>query len=729
MAGAVLGSRVNICNNMVWLTKHAFGLDISDASIEACEVSNRFGKLTVTAYGRRELEPGVVVNGQILNKPKLSDAIAELVQAGRFSTKNVILSIPESKTFIHVFPLPMAVGQENLADAVQYKADESIPLSFDQVYHDYQVLTQTENERDILYVAAFRDVIDDFWHVLLQANLQPLVFETESLSLARALTHGEQFEGVLIVDCGARTTIITIYDHYGIRYSHNVPLGGNTFTEAIAASLKVSTDKAEQVKREIGLASPAGQPKGSLALEPIMKKIVQSIKQSIAYYQQRSGFVINSVVCCGGTSLMPGFIQYLQQQLQLKVDLGNPLQGLRYPKNAFRNAPPVLFSTAVGLALRGVDSRSIGTGINVLINEKQGHVEPKAMPKPQRQKKQAMIATPQPGQTVSRKRTVVLVGIFCLLIVAFAVIFLLQRNRPDPLISIVKTNLNATGGNNNTATGAIPLQVPVTLYTNETQAVPSDGQRGTIVEVAVQQTKEFTATGTGTAQAITSGSITIVNNYSADQSLVATTRFLTPDGALFRLRKTITVPARGSVEAEIYADNPGSLGTVKPAKMTIPGLSTSMQQYIYGESTITFGPRSEGAKVVAEADLTAARGELRKLVQETTVEALKFHPQAGTELVPHILEVTGITDSFSKKVGEATDTFTGTAQGKARVVVVSTDVMTKILRDFLEQKISSTSSLEGYQFTPRTYHYIDYQATTGTMKIEVSSTATLFSSQ
>lgn len=88
-------------------------------------------------------------------------------------------------------------------------------------------------------------------------------------------------------------------------------------------------------------------------------------------------------------------------------------------------------------------------------------------------------------------------------------------------------------------------------------------------------TETFPATGqSGTVGVKSEGTITIYNNYSsAPQDLVATTRFLTPDGKLFRIAANVTVPGKpGSITAPIVADQAGPAYNVGPvAKLTIPG--------------------------------------------------------------------------------------------------------------------------------------------------------------
>ena len=72
---------------------------------------------------------------------------------------------------------------------------------------------------------------------------------------------------------------------------------------------------------------------------------------------------------------------------------------------------------------------------------------------------------------------------------------------------------------------------------------------------------------------------------------MATTRLLTPDNILFRIKKGITVPANGEIEVNIYPDDENFKDIVKPTKFTIPGLSEKLQKIIYAESRSDLGKK------------------------------------------------------------------------------------------------------------------------------------------
>ncbi len=106
----------------------------------------------------------------------------------------------------------------------------------------------------------------------------------------------------------------------------------------------------------------------------------------------------------------------------------------------------------------------------------------------------------------------------------------------------------------------------------------------------------FKANGKRQVTKKASGRMTIYNGYSSSkQILVAATRFESPDGNIFRLTQTVTVPGAkiedgkiipSSIEVSVVADKAGTDGNVGPvAQWTIPGLKGGPRfNSFYGES-------------------------------------------------------------------------------------------------------------------------------------------------
>jgi hypothetical protein len=159
------------------------------------------------------------------------------------------------------------------------------------------------------------------------------------------------------------------------------------------------------------------------------------------------------------------------------------------------------------------------------------------------------------------------------------------------------------------ASNTIPAQV-FTITKNITQLFPATGAAGTVSTKA-------------------QGTITIYNDYNtASQDLVATTRFETPDGKIFRITQNVTVPGEvasgtslvpSSIVAPIVADQGGPAYNVGPvSKLTIPGFAndpgkeTGFYGVITGQTTGGF----TGTKPIpTAADIADAKTKTTAILQ------------------------------------------------------------------------------------------------------------------
>lgn len=101
------------------------------------------------------------------------------------------------------------------------------------------------------------------------------------------------------------------------------------------------------------------------------------------------------------------------------------------------------------------------------------------------------------------------------------------------------------------------------------------------VSVTKDVEKTVKATGEEKVERKSRGTIVIYNNSTQVQKFVATTRFQTPEGLIYRLIEPVTIPSQitkdgktvpGSIEVTVEADKPGVSYNVSLKDFTIPGL-------------------------------------------------------------------------------------------------------------------------------------------------------------
>jgi hypothetical protein len=114
------------------------------------------------------------------------------------------------------------------------------------------------------------------------------------------------------------------------------------------------------------------------------------------------------------------------------------------------------------------------------------------------------------------------------------------------------------------------------LKTGDTTSVPYD-----IVVLTQEGVKKVAPSGERQVQKVASGKVTIFNAYSAKpQRLIRNTRLQTPDGLIFRIADSISIPGKsvvdgkdvpGSVTTTVLADTPGDKNNIPLSDFTIPG--------------------------------------------------------------------------------------------------------------------------------------------------------------
>jgi len=147
--------------------------------------------------------------------------------------------------------------------------------------------------------------------------------------------------------------------------------------------------------------------------------------------------------------------------------------------------------------------------------------------------------------------------------------------------------------------------------------------------------------GTETVSQAAQGTIIIENKQDTPQQLIKNTRFQTPEGLVFRIRDSVTVPAArngapGTLETTAYADAAGENYNVGPSSFTLPGLA--------GGATFTLvtarsseamkggfaGPRPSVSEATRDARATELRTKLGPQIDET----LRAAVPEGYALIP-----------------------------------------------------------------------------------------------
>ncbi|MEM5787580.1 MAG: type IV pilus assembly protein PilM, partial [Syntrophobacteraceae bacterium] len=314
----------------------------------------------LVSMGIAPLPRDAYVEGRLAKPEVVSSVIRELVTHLKIKSKNVAVSVPGYDVMIKKIDLPM-MAESELEDRMHSELGQYIPYNVDEVDIDYQVMEASKdrpNTMEVLLVAAKKESVADYNNVLKMAGFEPYVVDVDFFALSNSFeaTYGFAEDSIALLDIGANKAIMNIAYKGAPIFTRGISIGGNQLTDAIAEHFRISFEEAEAIKMGANTGSyPAPE------LEKIFSSTVQNWVNECGraidfYYNNYPDKRIGTLYVCGGTSRMPGLDRVFQENLELPVEIFNPIARTQYDPEGFDPAyieyigPQMAIS--LGLALR-----------------------------------------------------------------------------------------------------------------------------------------------------------------------------------------------------------------------------------------------------------------------------------------------------------------------------------------------------------------------------------------
>jgi len=204
-----------------------------------------------------------------------------------------------------------------------------------------------------------------------------------NLAAAESVLSVRQKElGVALVDIGASTTSLIVFEEGDVLHTAVIPIGSLHITSDIAIGLQASIDTAEKVKIDCGSANPKEIDKDEKVnlqdfggenqeftkkyiaeiIEARIEEVFEKIDEELQKIN-RSGLLPSGIVLVGGGSKLNGIIQVGKKKTMLPVSLGK-LQTFTTAVDTVHDIP---YATALGLVIWGYqmskdENRNFGFG-------------------------------------------------------------------------------------------------------------------------------------------------------------------------------------------------------------------------------------------------------------------------------------------------------------------------------------------------------------------------------
>ena len=204
------------------------GVAFSDQDIHVIEFKKSYhkGELALAHYNSVVLADGVILGGNILNKPALIKALKDLKSKHFFNY--VRATLPEEKAYLFTTEVDREPF-ESLRDRVAFTIEENVPVSLAQSVFDFDIIGNIKDKEQIRVAVSVlpTEAVETYIEVFESAGIIPVSFDVVSQALAKAIIKNGDMRPQLIVNLSENKTGLYVVEDEVVQFSSTPAYGVN----------------------------------------------------------------------------------------------------------------------------------------------------------------------------------------------------------------------------------------------------------------------------------------------------------------------------------------------------------------------------------------------------------------------------------------------------------------------------------------------------------------------
>jgi len=315
-------------------TGAVWAIDIGNNSIKALHLTCERGAVEVIGFDN--IQHGKVLTGAGVKLSERNELVAlslrKFVSKYDLSKDDLIVSVPSQNSFARFVKLP-PVEKKRIPEIVNFEAVQQIPFDINDVQWDWQLMAEEESPETRVGIFAIKnEVVNTVLEHFSRENLQVEYVQMAPMALYNYLIYDRpnlvksDSQAIVIVNIGADNTDLVVCTR-SVVWQRCILIGGNTFTKAIADTFKLSFEKAEKLKRTAPVSKYARQI--FQAMRPVFSDLVSEVQRSLGFYSSSNpNAKVVKIIALGGGTKLRGLLKYLQQTLQIPVEMPDSFKRL-----------------------------------------------------------------------------------------------------------------------------------------------------------------------------------------------------------------------------------------------------------------------------------------------------------------------------------------------------------------------------------------------------------------
>jgi type IV pilus assembly protein PilM len=348
--------------------KRLIGLDLGASALKIVSGKLNGSKFVLDALSVVPLPPRAIDDRGIQDANTVLNALMQALEmSDKYKKASFATAVHGPGVFTKRIILPR-IPKKEIPEQVRWEAEQVFPQDLSSIIVDHILLGETDEVPnapkgtkgwELLLVGVYQDDVASINAVMEEASLSLQLVDVDMFAVGDLLESFLKFSKkkyVALVDVGASATRVSVRHQGNTVFMREFPIGGYSFTEAIATQLGLSFEDAESLKIQ---GQDGAFPQEALdALSGVLGQWKMEFQQTEdIFVSQEADATLSEINIFGGASRTPGLLEQLQDD-RFK-DRVKMIQLSKYLKASGKGVDKELLerwsdrlATAVGLGCR-----------------------------------------------------------------------------------------------------------------------------------------------------------------------------------------------------------------------------------------------------------------------------------------------------------------------------------------------------------------------------------------
>lgn len=261
-----------------------------------------------------DIPDNLVRGDEIVSWDAMAEFIKETLKEHKITAKNAAVAIPEKMVYTKRVVMPLMTCDQ-LKVNLPYEFHDYITEDKDKYFYDYAVIGKTDEELDLIAVAAQKELVSRYKNMLRRAGLKLVLIAPDYSALRNIIkdyedvNHIEEKRDYAVLDLGHRAAKIYFFPEGEYEITRVMDMGGESIDRHIAATRDIDIHTAKMYKE----ANMDNVLRDEICTEVYNQMAIEVMRVLNFYNFNHPGNNLDTLYYTGGGSMVEPLLEAIRE--------------------------------------------------------------------------------------------------------------------------------------------------------------------------------------------------------------------------------------------------------------------------------------------------------------------------------------------------------------------------------------------------------------------------------